>query len=129
MLSVKGLPFSHRHRRQEFVEVRKGIVWSRCGLGMVLHGKQRKLSMTNALDGAVVEVQMRDHKIGRTRHLFLVSNHCKSMVLRRDEHLIRAKISYRMIATPVPIRKFGRSSAIREPDELMSEADTERRQA
>ena len=127
MLPVKGLPFSPSHRRQEFAEVGKGVVRSRRCLGMILHGEERKLAVPNTLDGAVVEVQVRDLEVAGPGDFVSISNHRKAMVLRRDEHMIRAKVTDRMIAAAVPVRELRRFSAIPEADELMPEADPERR--
>ena len=64
MLSVKGLAvlgaIPRRTRGHEFGEVGKGVVRSGSRLGVVLHREQRELAMAHALDGSVVQVEVRD---------------------------------------------------------------------
>ena len=51
------------------------------------------------------------------------------MVLGGDEDLPGAQVAHRMISAPVPIGQLGGFSPEREADQLMSQADTEGRQA
>jgi hypothetical protein len=58
-----------------------------------------------------------------------VSNDSEAMVLGGDQHLISADTTYGVIASPVSIREFGSGASVGQPDQLMSQADTERRKA
>ena len=64
MLSVKGLAVwtgvRAPDRGHELGEVGEGVVRSGRGLRVVLHGEQRQLAVAHALDGAVVQVEVRD---------------------------------------------------------------------
>ena len=82
-------------------------MWSRRGLRVILHGEEWELAVAYPFDSAVIQVQMCDLEVGRARNFFGVSNHCKAMVLRRDEDLVRAKIPNRMIAAAMAIRELG----------------------
>ena len=41
----------------------EGVVRSRSGLGMVLHGEQRKLAVADSLDGSVIEIEVGDLQV------------------------------------------------------------------
>ena len=131
MLSVKGLAFGPGRavqRRHELGEVGKGVVRSGRGLRVVLHGEERQLAMAHPFDGAVVQIEVGDLERGRARHPVRIANYREAMVLGGDEHLTGAQIAHRMIAAAVAVGQLGRRSAEGEPDQLMPEADAERRQ-
>src|SRR6185437_1028625 len=92
---------------------------------MVLHGEQGQLPVAHALDGAVIQVEVRNLEPGRARDAVRVANYREAMVLSGDEYLVAAQIAHRMVATPVAVRQLGRRAAEGQTDELMSEADAE----
>ena len=98
-------------------------------LRMILYREQRELSMTNSLDSAVIQIEMGDLETGRTRHANFIPHNREAMVLRGDENLIGPDVAHRMITAAVPVRELGRRPPIGQADELVSQADTERRQA
>src|SRR3954451_10891519 len=81
--------------------------------------------MANALDGSIVQIDMRDLERGRSGHAANLANYREAMVLSCDQHLPTAEIAHRVVATPMPIRELGGSTAVRESHQLMAEADSE----
>src|SRR4029077_13900056 len=55
-----------------------------------------------------------------------VSHHGETVILGGDEHALRAELMHGMIPAAMPGRELGRLAAVRDPDQLMSQADTER---
>jgi hypothetical protein len=98
----------------------------RC-LGMVLHGEERQLTMANALDRSVVQVEMGYPKRRSAGHPRPVTNYRKAMVLRGDKNLIRPEIPYRVVTPSVAVRELGRGTAIGKADQLMTQANAEGR--
>jgi len=96
---------------------------------MVLHRKQRKLAVPNTLYGTVVQIDMGDFQSGGAGNPVRLSNYREPMVLGGDEHLAAAKISHRMIASPVPVRQLGCGTTVSQANELVAETDSERGQA
>ena len=118
---------SNTERGHEFGEVGQRIVRAGSGLRMVLHRKERELAMTNSLYGSVVEIEVGDLERVRSRNPGRISNHSEAMVLSGDEDLIGPQISDWVIAPPVTVRQLRGRPPVGQPDELMSEADAERR--
>lgn len=96
-------------------------------LGMILHRKERELTVAYPLDRPVIQIEMGNLEARRTGHARGVTNHCEAMVLRCDEHLIAPDVTYRMVPAAVAVRQFGSRSAVGEAHELMPETDAERR--
>jgi hypothetical protein len=95
---------------------------------MVLNGKQRKFAVADPLDGSIVQVQMSDLRCGGARHPISVSNHCESMVLRRDQHLVCPEIPHRMITAAMAVRQLGGGATVGQADQLMTETNPEGRE-
>ncbi len=72
---------------------------------MILYGEHRQFAMTRSLDGAVIQVHVGDFEIDAPGIVCRVSNDGESMVLRRDQHLPRVQVPYRMIPAAVAIRQ------------------------
>ena len=96
---------------------------------MVLHRKQRKLAVPNTLYGTVVQIDMGDFQSGGAGNPVRLSNYREPMVLGGDKYLAAAKISHRMIASPVPVRQLGCGTTVGQANELVAETDSERGQA
>ena len=73
-------------RGQKLVEMRYGIVRSGGRLRMVLDAENRERAVTDAFNGAVVEVHMCDLQITRAGDAALVALHCESMILRSNQN-------------------------------------------
>src|SRR2546427_3433093 len=73
LLCVKSL--------EELLEVSLGVVRTRRGLRVVLHGENRVLPMLHSFDRAVVEVKVRDLKRRGTRYAGGVTPHREAVVL------------------------------------------------
>src|SRR5207245_11145787 len=95
-------------------------------LGMVLHGENRELPVGHAFDRAVVEIQVRDFELGTGERVGIDR---KSVVLRRDVDASAAKILDRLVASPVSELQFVRLPAEGKGQQLMAEADSEKRRA
>lgn len=100
--------------------------WS--GLGMILHGKERELAMTDPLNGAVVQVEMGNLERWRSGNTGPIPNHREAMVLGCNQNLIGPEVSHRMISPSVAIRQLGGGRSVGKPHELVAEADAECRQ-
>ena len=122
---VAGLDRTPTERGHEFLKVRQSIVRPRSRLGMILDGKQWQLAVTNAFDGAVVEVEVSHFEGGGSGDTLGTSNDGKTMVLGGDQHLIRPDTAHRVIAPPVAVREFGGRRSVGQSDQLMSQADAE----
>jgi hypothetical protein len=124
---VAGLSATRSERGHEFREVRERVVRTRRRLGVVLHRKERQLTMANALDRSIVQVEVGHLKRRSARDPGPVTNYRKAMVLRSDENLVRAEIPHRVVAPSVSVRELGRGAAVGEADQLMAQADAEGR--
>src|SRR5581483_11023875 len=58
--SRRGTSAPPRHQVGEVGEEVRGVVWSGPGLGMVLHAERGDATHAQTLDGAVVQVHVRD---------------------------------------------------------------------
>ena len=96
---------------------------------MVLHRKQRKLAVPNTLYGTVVQIDMGDFQSGGAGNPVRLSNYREPMVLGGDKYLTAAKISHRMIASPMPVRQLGCGTTVGQANKLVAETDSERGQA
>ena len=100
--------------------------WS--GLRVVLDGEKRKLAMPNSLDGSIVQVDVRHLERWRAGDAATLAKHSEAMVLRGDEDLVIAQVANRMVSTAMTVWQLCSSPAVREPHQLMAEADAERRE-
>ena len=101
---------------------------TRSGFGVVLNCKQRELSMTNSLDGSIIQIEVSDLEARGSRNLLTISNYREAMILGCDEHLVVAQIADRMISSPMAVRQLGGTAAVRQSDQLVPQADSECRE-
>ena len=89
---------------------------------MELHGKHPAVFILEALYGAIVDIHMAD-----TRHIWVYALrlHHIAVVLGGDIDPSGIHIPHRMIAAPVPIFEFFRSSSCSQCHELMAQAHRE----
>ena len=83
-MCVKGLRpcnASAAHQIEEFLEMREGVVGSGSCFRVILDRKNRSRFVTNAFNGAIIEVKVRHLEIVGARHTFAGSRHGKSMIL------------------------------------------------
>src|SRR5579883_1253943 len=102
------------HLGEKGVEEPSGIVRARGRLGMVLHTKDRKLSMPQPLDRAVVQVDVRHLQRGRTVDASRRAANGKTVILRRDGHDVARELAHRMIPAPMPVRHLRGPAAVSE---------------
>ena len=58
-----------------------GVMGSRGGFRMILHGKEWKLFVANAFDGSVVQIEVGDLQARRTRHPVRLASNREPVVL------------------------------------------------
>src|SRR5579864_9704467 len=92
---------------------------------MVLHAEHGLVPVAEALDGAVIQVRVRDLDLGGQRRRI----HGEAMVLRGDLNPPRAKVLHRMIRATMAELELERPGAHRQSENLVTEADPEDRQA
>ena len=90
---------------------------------MVLHGEERQLLVREALDGPVVEVDVRELGAAAER----VDVDGEAVVLRGDLDLAGGQIHDRLVAAVVAELELVGAAAEREPEDLVPEADAEDR--
>ena len=66
---------------EEFLEMRVGVMRSRRGLRVVLHGEHWKFFVANAFHRSVVQVAMGDLKIARAGNGVALSQNRESVIL------------------------------------------------
>src|SRR5688572_10584999 len=102
-----------------FGDLRPGVVRARAGFRMELERARMLLRQGQALDGAVVERNVRD--------LGAVPAYREAVVLARDEDAARRELEHRMVGAAVAERELEGLQAGREREELVAEADPEDR--
>src|SRR3954447_11712125 len=123
---------------QEAVEEVEAVVRAGAGLGVVLDGAPRHVEQREALDGAVVEVEVRQLRgaevglpahglVGVDRLLAPGAEHREAVVLRGDLDPAGLEVLDRVVAAAVAERELERLQADRAAQQLMAEADAERR--
>src|SRR4029450_4989647 len=111
------------HHLEEFLKEIVRVMWTRRGLGMVLHAERGKRPVLHALHGLIVEIQMRHANIrGKAPGIY-----GESMILRRDLHLVQVGVQHRLISTVVPEFEFERPAAEGEAHDLMTQANSKNR--
>src|SRR5262249_36162899 len=113
--------------REEFVEKRARVVRPRCGLRVILYRENRQFPVLQPFDRAVVQVEVRNLKVGRAGNPVGAALDGEPMVLRRNEHTPGRQVLYRMISAAVPVWEFRGPTAERDADELVAEAYPEER--
>jgi hypothetical protein len=96
---------------QEVIEERPGVMRAGCRLGMVLYCEDWQAFMTQPLERAVIQIQVRDLEIRGAGDPRLAPLDGKAVILRRDEHLARGELFDGMISAAVPIWELERSAA------------------
>src|SRR4029077_8692745 len=81
----------------ELIEEIGGVVRPRSCLGMILYAEYRVVSVAHPLDGAVIQVDVRNFYFGRQG----IRIHRKSVILRRDRDLAGNQVFHRLIPTSV----------------------------
>src|SRR5882724_10780817 len=92
---------------------------------MVLHREYRLRAVTQAFDGLVVEIDVRDLDIFRQRRRI----DGKAVVLRCDLDLARLEIFDRVVRAAMTELQLEGLAAKRETENLVAEADAEKRHA
>src|SRR5512132_725141 len=92
------------------------------GFRMILHGKERKVPVTESLVGSVVQIDVCDLDL-RFVQRFGIDG--KSVVLRGDLDFACQQIFDRMVSPTMAKFQLEGLSAERQRDELMTQADTE----
>ena len=90
---------------------------------MVLHGKQRETAVPQAFIGVIVQVQMGYFDVRGER----IRINGKPMILRSDRYLSGSEILNRLVAAPMTEFQFKCFAAVRESQQLMTEANPEYR--
>src|SRR5438105_1159423 len=116
-------------RAEEFLEERTGIVRARSRLGMVLDTEDRQVTMPQALDGAVIEVDMSHFQVSSACDRPPIALHSEAVILRGDKYAASLDFLHRMVPAPMTIGHLGGGPAEGQSEKLMAEADTERRDA
>src|SRR3982751_2297074 len=80
-----------------------GVVGSRRGFRVVLHGKNRVLAVLDPFHCSVIEVEVGDLERLRTGHTARFAPHREAMVLRCDKYLSCREIAHRMVSPPMAI--------------------------
>jgi len=94
------------------------------GFGVILNAKGGQAAVAKALDGAIVEVDVRHHAaVGF--EAFLIDG--KAVVLAGDFHAVRVEILHRLIRAAMAEFQFVRRRADGPAEKLMAEADAEDR--
>ncbi len=87
---------------------------------MVLHRKRRERLVAHALDGAVVEIDVRDLQASWNR----LRHDGKVVVLACDLHLARCEVLHGVVAAVVPEFETTSLCATRERQKLVPKADS-----
>ena len=101
------------------------VVRAGCGFGMILHRDDRERFVAQALDAAVIEVDVGHFDFRRQA----VGLHGKSVVVRSDFHMAIAEILNGLITAAMSKDKFESLTAKSASQQLMAEANTEGGQA
>src|SRR5438105_13703208 len=115
-------PFLHHVRELREQVVR--IVRARRGFRVILHAEQGHLLVTHAFIGVIVQIHMRDFHVARRKRIGIYG---KTMILRRDFHLLGQQIFHRMIRAVMAEFQLERFSAQSESAELVAKANPENR--
>src|SRR5262249_48359787 len=110
---------------QESVEEAGGVVRAGGGLGVVLDGEDRLAGDLEALDRAVVQVDLSHPAGGGERG----GVDREAVVLAGDQNLPRRQVLNRLVAAMMAEAQLVGRAAQGEPQELVAEADAEERGA
>src|SRR5258708_40238900 len=94
------------NRAQKLVEMRDSVVRTRRCLRVILNAEHRQLTMSDAFDGPVIEVQVRHFEVARARHAAFISLYREPVVLRCYENSPASHLLHRVIATTMAVRKL-----------------------
>ena len=117
-----------QHHLAEAAEEVAGVVRTRRRLGVVLHREDRARRVGESLDGAVVQVHVRDldRLAGGAQRLGVDR---VAVVLGADRDLLRREVLPGLVAAVMAELQLLRLAAEREAEDLVAEADAEDRQA
>lgn len=108
---------------EEFLEMRVGVVGSRRGFRVVLHGEYRKFFVANAFHGSVVQIPVGNLEPAGAGHRITLSPDRESVVLRRYKYFPCKEIYHWMVAAPMSVGEFDRSTTESQTKQLVSQAD------
>ena len=98
------------------------------GLRVILYTEDRSIHMSNALDGAVVEVEMCELELRRSRdRTIFLRSHGEPVILRGDLDGPLGQVLDRVVPAVVAERPLHGRATRRKTQKLMTEADTEDR--
>src|SRR6476661_8490452 len=112
---------------QELAEQRPRVVGARGGLWVVLDCKDRELAVHEPLYGSVIQVHVRHPQRRSAGNALFVPHHGKSVILGRYEHPIGIELAHGVISAAVAVRHLRCASAKSEPEELVTEANSQNR--
>ena len=126
---VEVVSTRHTKRSEELVEEAERVVRPRAGLRVVLHAAGRHVERADALDRAVVEVDVRqlDRADLRLDPLARLPRHREAVVLRGDGDPAGAQVLDRVVGAAVAERELERVQPGRAGEQLVAEADAEHR--
>src|SRR6185436_19114439 len=108
------------HLGDELAEEIVAVVRSGARLGVVLDREDGEVAMAEALDGAVVQVHVRQLERGIVEERGI---HREAVVLRGDLDLSGAQVLHRMVRPTVAELELEGLAAAGEPEDLVAEAD------
>src|SRR4051812_39031682 len=108
---------------QVVVEEAEAVVRARAGLGVVLHAAGGDVEQAQPLDGAVVEVDVRELGLAEVRlqaRAWLAADR-EAVVLRRDRDPVGAQVLDRVVGAAVAERELERLEPDRAREQLVAE--------
>src|SRR5215211_234080 len=122
----------------EPIEEVQSVMRPRAGLRVVLHGRARHVAQDQALDRAVVQVQLlelRDAEVrlpahglvGGDRSLAVRAEHREAVVLRGDLDSTRLQVLHRVVRAAMAERQLEGVEPDRPAEQLVAEADAPHR--
>ena len=113
------------HHVEKLIEERSGVMGTRCRLGVILQAEHRAPREGHALDGAVVEVHVRE--LGAAGQRVHVDG--EAVVLRGDLDAARLQVLDRVVHAVVAELELVGAAPERQAEDLVAEADAEERLA
>ena len=82
------------HQTHKSLKVMLGVVWTRCGFGMVLDRDHRQRPVAHSFDTLVVEIDVSDLNFRRQT----LSTHRETMIVRRDLNVWMRQLFHGLVA-------------------------------
>ena len=109
------------HESDELIEEIPAVVGPGGGFRMILHREDGPLPVRDSLHRTVVQVDVREPKLRRSRNLVALSeSHRESVILRRDLHGVGVEVPYRVVPTVMAERKLVGLCASRKSEQLVA---------